>query len=77
MLGLGLWCRQHGRSEFITVLDHDPPFGLGFVLVEVDFRFMEHLGKEKVRSQLHHIPFDYPVHTYNLRLTGYFVRASE
>ena len=31
--GLGLWRRQHGRSEFITVLDHDPPFGLRFVPV--------------------------------------------
>ena len=37
MLGLGLGRRQHGRRKFITVLDHDPPFGLGFVLVEADF----------------------------------------
>ena len=37
MPGLGLGRRQHGRSEFITVLDHDPPFGLGFVTVEADF----------------------------------------
>ena len=36
MPGLGLGCRQHGRSEFITVLDHDPPS----VLVEADFRCM-------------------------------------
>ena len=28
MPGLGLGRRQHGRSKFITVLDHDPPFGL-------------------------------------------------
>ena len=34
MPGLGLGCHQHGRSEFITVLDHDPPFGLGFVPIE-------------------------------------------
>ena len=33
MPGLGLGCCQHGHREFITVLDHDPPFGLGFVLV--------------------------------------------
>ena len=33
MPSLGLGRRQHGRSEFITVLDHDPPFGLGFVPV--------------------------------------------
>ena len=46
----GLRRRQHGRSEFITVLNHDPPFGLGFVLVEVDFRCMAQLRQERVRS---------------------------
>ena len=40
MYGLGLGRRQHGRSEFITVLDHDPPFGLVFIPVEADFRCM-------------------------------------
>ena len=40
MPGLGLGRRQHGRSKFITVLDHDPPFGLGFIPVEADFRCM-------------------------------------
>ena len=40
MHGLGLGRRQHGRSEFITILDHDPTFGLGFVLVEAYFRCM-------------------------------------
>ena len=77
MLGLGLGRRQHGRSEFITVLDHDPPFGLGFVPVEADFRCMAQLRQERVRSRLHHIPFDYPLCPYSLRLTDYFVRASE
>ena len=37
MPGLGLGRHQHGRREFIIVLDHDPPFGLGFVPVEADF----------------------------------------
>ena len=37
MPSLGLGHRQHGHSEFITVLDRDPPFGLGFVPVEADF----------------------------------------
>ena len=37
MPGLGLRRRQHGHREFITILDHDPPFGLGFVPVEEDF----------------------------------------
>ena len=77
MLGLGLGRCQHGRSEFITVLDHDPLFGLGFVPVVVDFRCMAQLRQEWVRSRLHHIPFDYPLCPYSLRLTDYFVRASE
>ena len=37
MSGFGLGRCQHGHNEFITVLDHDPPFGLGFVPVEADF----------------------------------------
>ena len=37
MPGLNLGHLQHGRSEFITTLDNDPPFVLGFVLVEADF----------------------------------------
>ena len=75
--GLGLRRRQHGRSEFITILDNDPPFGLGFIPVEADFRCMAQLCQERVISQLHHIPFDYSVRPYSLRLTDYFVRASE
>ena len=77
MPGLGLRHRQHGRSKFITVLDHDPPFGLGFVLVEADFLCMAQLHQERVKSQLHHIPFYYPLRTYSLRLTDYFGRASK
>ena len=77
MPGLGLGCRQHGRSEFITVLDHDPPFGLGFVPLEADFRCMAQLRQERVISRLHHIPFYYPLRPYSLRLTEYFVRALE
>ena len=77
MPGLGLDCRQHGRSEFIIVLDHDPPFGLEFVPIELDFRCMAQLNQERVKSRLHHIPFDYLVRPYNLRLTDYFLRASK
>ena len=43
MPGMGLGRRQHGCSEFIIVLDHDPPFGLGFLPVEADFRCMAQL----------------------------------
>ena len=77
MPGLDLGHRQHGRSDFITTLDHGPPFGLRFVLVEANFRCMEQLRQERVRSRLHHIPFDYLIHPYSLRLTDYFMRASE
>ena len=38
---------------------------------------MAQLRRERVRSQLYHIPFDYPVRPYSSRLTDYFVRASE
>ena len=77
MPGLGLGRRQYGRSKSITVLDHDPPFGLGFVPIEANFQCMAQLHRERVRSRLHHIPFDYPLRPYSLRLTDYFVRASE
>ena len=50
MPSMGLGRRQHGRSEFIIVFDHGPPFSLGFVPVEADFRCMEQLHQEKVRS---------------------------
>ena len=63
---LGLGRRQHGRSEFIAVLDHYPPFGLGFVPIEADFLCMAQLRQERVISRLHHIPFDYLVRPYNL-----------
>ena len=75
--GLGLGHHQHSRNEFITVLDHGPPFGLVFVPVEANFRCMVQLRKKRVKSRLHHIPFDYLVRLYNLRLTDYFVRALE
>ena len=77
MPGLGLGRRQHGHSEFITVLDHNPPFGLGFIPVEADFRCMAQQCQERVGFRLHHIPFDYPLRPYSLRLIDYFVRASE
>ena len=38
---------------------------------------MAQLHRERVRSRLHHIPFDYPLRPYSLRLTDHFVRASE
>ena len=66
MPGLGLGRHQHGHSEFITVLNHDPPFGLGFVPIEAYFLCIAKLRQERARSQLHHISFDYLVHPYSL-----------
>ena len=34
---LGLGCRQHGFREFIASIDYDTPFGIGFVLIKVDY----------------------------------------
>ena len=43
MPGLGLGHHQHGHSQLITVLDHDPLFGLGFVPIEADSQCMAQL----------------------------------
>ena len=31
---------QHRPSEFMAFLDHDVPFGLGFIPTEADYRYM-------------------------------------
>ncbi|RVW33676.1 Transposon Ty3-I Gag-Pol polyprotein [Vitis vinifera] len=74
---MGLGRRQHRPSEFMTIPDHDVPFGLGFIPIEVDYSYMARLHKERVRARLTHTPFDYPVRSYTISLTDYFVRASE
>ncbi|RVW83873.1 hypothetical protein CK203_042097 [Vitis vinifera] len=73
----GLGQRQHGPSEFITIPDHDVPFGLGFIPTEADYRHMARLRKERVRARLTHTSFYYPVRPYTMSLADYFVRASE
>ncbi|RVW24845.1 Retrovirus-related Pol polyprotein from transposon 297 [Vitis vinifera] len=75
--GMGLGRRQHGPSEFITIPDHDVPFGLGFVPTEADYLYMARLRKERVRARLTHTPFYYPLRPYTRSLADYFVRASE
>ena len=35
--GMGLGQRQHGPNEFMAFLDHDVPFGLGFIPTKVDY----------------------------------------
>ena len=75
--GMGSGRRQHGLSEFIVVVDHDVPFGLWFIPIEFDYRYMARLCKEIVRVRLTHTPFDYHVRPYNISLADYFVRASK
>ena len=47
--GMGLGRRQHKPSEFMTIPDHDVPFGLRFIPTEVDYRYMARLRKKRVR----------------------------
>ncbi|RVW37276.1 hypothetical protein CK203_088176 [Vitis vinifera] len=75
--GMGLGRRQHGPSEFMTIPDHDVPFGLGFIPTKADYRYMARLRKERVRARLAHTSFDYPLRSYTRSLSDYFVRASE
>ncbi|RVW84800.1 hypothetical protein CK203_048571 [Vitis vinifera] len=74
---MGLGRRQHRPSEFMTIPNHDVPFGLGFIPIEADYSYITRLHKERVRARLTHTPFDYPVRSYTISLTDYFVRASE
>ena len=74
---MGLSRHQHEPSGFMTILDHDVPFRLEFIPTEADYRYMTRLRKEKVKVQLTHTLFDYPVRSYTLSLTDYFMRASE
>ncbi|RVW91289.1 hypothetical protein CK203_035423 [Vitis vinifera] len=73
------FCRDHMRlllmSMFIATVDHDTPFRLGFILNEVDYRYMARLHKERVMVRLTHTPFYYPVCPYTMSLADYFVRA--
>ena len=75
--GMGLGRRQHGPSEFMTIPDHDVPFGLGFIPTGADYIYMARLRKERVRARLTRTPFDYPVRPYTMSLSDYFVRASK
>ncbi|RVW12713.1 hypothetical protein CK203_111455 [Vitis vinifera] len=43
---------QHGSSEFVTTIDHDTPFGLGFISSEDDIRYMARLRDQKFSLML-------------------------
>ena len=61
MPSLGLGRRQHGPMDFMGTIDHDTPFGLRFVLIEADYRYMARLHKKKSESPfgLHTIRLSY------------------
>nr|CAN68856.1 hypothetical protein VITISV_011242 [Vitis vinifera] len=50
LLGLSLRHRQDGLGEFIATVDHDTPFDLGFVLIDVDYRYMTNEHGTSVES---------------------------
>ena len=58
------------------MMDHDSPFGLGYILMEVDFKYMAQLHKERIMARLSHMPMDYPLHPYTMCLADDFVKAS-
>ncbi|RVW80840.1 Transposon Ty3-I Gag-Pol polyprotein [Vitis vinifera] len=60
-----------------TTVDRDTLFGLGFVPIETDYRYMARLHRERVRARLTCTPFDYPVCPYRMCLVDYFIRGSE
>ncbi|RVW96013.1 hypothetical protein CK203_027698 [Vitis vinifera] len=49
--GMGLGRRQHKPSEFMTIPDHDVPFGLRFIPTEVDYRYMARLRKKRLSDR--------------------------
>ena len=75
--GFRLGWRQHGSSEFVTKVDHDTSFGLGFVPTESDYRYMAFLRKKRLIARLLHVPFDHPIRPCKMSLAYYFMRAPE
>ena len=68
MPGMGLRQRQHEPMEFVATVNHDTPFRLGFVPIEVDYRYIVRLHRERVRARLTCTPFDYSVRVYRMSL---------
>ncbi|RVW21941.1 hypothetical protein CK203_101082 [Vitis vinifera] len=77
LLLTGFTFDENGPSEFMTIPDHDVPFGFGFIPTEADYIYMVRLRKERVRARLTRTPFNYPVRPYTMSLSDYFVRASK
>ncbi|RVX11380.1 hypothetical protein CK203_019586 [Vitis vinifera] len=77
LLGMGLGHRQQGPHEFTFAVDHDTPYGLGYIPIEADASYMARLRRDRVRARMTGIPFDYPLHPYTFQLADYFIRGSE
>ena len=77
LLGMGLGRRQQGLYEFTFTVDHDMPYGLGYIPIEADARYMSQLRRDRVRARMSGIPFDYPLRPYTFQLADYFIRGSE
>ena len=77
MPGLELGHLQQGSREFAFTIDHDIPYGLGYIPSEDDARHMTMLRRDRVRARLSGVPFDYPLHPYTFQLADYFTRGSK
>ena len=75
--GMGLGRRQQGPHEFTFTVDHDMPYGLGYIPTEADARYMSQLRRDRVRPHMSGSPFDYPLRPYTFQLADYFIRGSE
>ena len=77
MPSLGLGRCQQGPCEFTIAVDHDIPYGLGYIPMADDARHMARLGRESVRARMSGILFNYPLRSYAFQLAEYFTRGSE
>ena len=77
MPGLGLGHRQQGPLEFTFTVDHDIPYGLGYTSTKDDARHMVQLHRDRMRTHLSRVPFNYPLLLYTFHLADYFIRGSE
>ncbi|RVX22733.1 hypothetical protein CK203_008487 [Vitis vinifera] len=75
--GMGLGRHQQGPREFTFTVDHDMPYGLGYIPTEADARYMSQLRRDRVRARMSGIPFDYPLRPYTFQLADYFIRGLE
>ena len=53
LLGFGLGRRLHGSSEFVTTIDHDTPFRLGFTPSKDDVHYMAWLHRDRMRARFY------------------------